>query len=175
MNKQQLYWLFQISGWSTLALLNIFGIAFLSPRFLPIMALPIIAESVYFFLVTHVYRNLSKRLEWLQLQTIDLIPKVLLSIVGMAVTVYFVRVGTSLVLDLYSPELLSPSNLLGNISANIFILIMWSSVYFAFHYIEKNTQSLKYEVAMNEMKLNQLKAQINPHFIFNFLLFTFNQ
>ena len=60
-------------------------------------------------------------------------------------------------------------NLLGNVIANVIILILWSSVYFAFHYFEKNTQSLKYEVAMNEMKLNQLKAQLNPHFIFNAL------
>jgi two-component system LytT family sensor kinase len=80
-----------------------------------------------------------------------------------------VRVGISFSLDLYSGEMLSTINILGNVTANIIIMIIWSSVYFTFHYIEKNTQSLKYEVAMNEMKLNQLKSQINPHFIFNAL------
>ena len=35
--------------------------------------------------------------------------------------------------------------------------------------LESNTRSLKYEAAMNEMHLNQLKSQLNPHFIFNAL------
>ena len=108
-------------------------------------------------------------MEWLQLPTTQLIPKVLLSIVLMSITVYLVRIGISFSLDLYSSEMLSAINILGNVTANIIIMIIWSSVYFTFHYIEKNTQSLRYEVAMNEMKLNQLKSQINPHFIFNAL------
>jgi LytS/YehU family sensor histidine kinase len=106
---------------------------------------------------------------WLQLPTTKLIPKVLLSIVLMSITVYLVRVGVSFTLDLYSTEMLSAVNILGNTAANIFVLSIWSAVYFVFHYFEKNTQALKYEVAMNEMKLNQLKSQINPHFIFNAL------
>jgi len=169
MIKQRLYWIFQVTGWSVYALLNIVGISFQSTHFTPVMALPIIAESIYFFGITHVYRSLSKRMLWLQLPTTKLIPKVLLSIVLMAITVYLVRVGVSFTLDLYSTEMLSAVNLLGNTAANIFILSTWSAVYFIFHYFEKNTQALKYEVAMNEMKLNQLKSQINPHFIFNAL------
>lgn len=108
-------------------------------------------------------------MEWLQLPTTQLIPKVLLSIVLMSITVYLVRVGVSLSLGIYSNEMFSAINIAGNVTANVIIMIIWSSIYFAFHYFEKNTQSLKYEVAMNEMKLNQLKAQINPHFIFNAL------
>jgi len=169
MNKQILYWIFQITGWSIYALLNIIGISIQSTHFAPIMALPIIAESLYFFLITHIYRSLSKKMEWLQLPTTKLIPKVILSIVLMSITVYLVRVGVSFSFDLYSSEMFSAINILGNVTANIIIMIIWSSVYFTFHYIEKNTQSLKYEVAMNEMKLNQLKSQINPHFIFNAL------
>jgi len=169
MNKQKLYWIFQIGGWSTYALLNIAGISFQSAHFTTNMALPIIAESLYFFLITHIYRNLSKKHEWLQLPTAELIMKVMLSITGMSVSVYFVRIGTSFLLNIYSSEMLSVVNITGNVIANIIILTIWSSIYFAFHYLEKNTQSLKYEVAMNEMKLNQLKSQINPHFIFNAL------
>ena len=169
MNKQRLYWIFQITGWSIYALLNILGVSFQSTHFTPLMALPIIAESVYFFGITHVYRSQSKKLLWLQLPTTKLIPKVILSIVGMSISVYLVRVSTSFILDLYSSDMLSAINILGNTAANIFILSIWSAVYFVFHYFEKNTQSLKYEVAMNEMKLNQLKSQINPHFIFNAL------
>jgi len=169
MNKQRLYWIFQITGWSIYALLNILGISFQSTHFTPIMALPIIAESLYFFLITHIYRILSKKMDWLQLPTTQLIPKVLLSIVLMSITVYLARVGVSFSLELYSSEMFSVTNITGNVIANIIIMIIWSSIYFAFHYFEKNTQSLKYEVAMNEMKLNQLKSQINPHFIFNAL------
>lgn len=156
-------------GWSIYALVNISGISFQSARFSASMALPIIAESVYFFLITHIYRNLSKKMGWLLLPGTQAVPKVFFSIIFMSVTVYLVRVGVAFLLSLYSSDMLSVINFLGNVTANLIILIIWSSIYFAFHYFEKNTQSLKYEVAMNEMKINQLKAQINPHFIFNAL------
>ncbi|MEN8249144.1 MAG: histidine kinase [Bacteroidota bacterium] len=169
MNKQKLYWIFQIVGWSFYALLNITGISLQSTHFIPAMAWPIVFESFFFFFTTHTYRRLSKKKVWLQLPTTKLMSWAIVHIVALSVTVYFVRVGASYVFNLYSSEMLSLTNILGNLSANFIVLIIWSSVYFAFHYFEKNTQSLKYEVAMNEMKLNQLKSQLNPHFIFNAL------
>ena len=108
-------------------------------------------------------------MEWLKLPTTELVPKLLLGIIVLSITVYILRIGVSYVLDLYGPDMFSLINILGNVMANTFVLIIWASIYFTFHYYEKSTQSLKYEVAMNEMKLNQLKAQINPHFIFNAL------
>jgi LytS/YehU family sensor histidine kinase len=38
-----------------------------------------------------------------------------------------------------------------------------------FHYVESYNSSLKYDAAINEIKLNRLKSQLNPHFIFNAL------
>jgi LytS/YehU family sensor histidine kinase len=49
------------------------------------------------------------------------------------------------------------------------LYVVWATVYFLYHYLESNNRSLKYEAAMNEMYLNQLKSQLNPHFIFNAL------
>ena len=108
-------------------------------------------------------------MEWLKLPTTELVPKLLLGIIVLSITVYLLRIGVSYALDLYGSDMFSLINILGNVMANTFVLIIWASIYFTFHYYEKSTQSLKYEVAMNEMKLNQLKAQINPHFIFNAL------
>lgn len=38
-----------------------------------------------------------------------------------------------------------------------------------YHYVESYNTSLKYDAAIYEIKLNRLKSQLNPHFIFNAL------
>jgi hypothetical protein len=40
---------------------------------------------------------------------------------------------------------------------------------FAYHYFNEYNKSLKYEASMVEIELNNLKSQLNPHFIFNAL------
>jgi two-component system LytT family sensor kinase len=40
---------------------------------------------------------------------------------------------------------------------------------FIIHYLERYNATLKYEALKNEIELNNLKSQLNPHFIFNAL------
>ena len=140
-----------------------------APNFTAEMAIPIVIESIFLLIITHLFRLFSKKWQWLKLTVAKLLPKVSLAILLMALTVYFFRVLVSYGLGLYTPDLLNINNIIGNAIGNMIVLLIWSSIYFAYHYFERYNQSLKYEVAMNEMKLNQLKSQLNPHFIFNAL------
>src|SRR6267154_2258882 len=47
------------------------------------------------------------------------------------------------------------------------IFFLWSSLYFIYNYFERYNKSLKLEATVKEIELNNLKAQLNPHFIFN--------
>jgi LytS/YehU family sensor histidine kinase len=42
-------------------------------------------------------------------------------------------------------------------------------LYFTFHYFDQYNKGLKYEASMVQIELNNLKSQLNPHFIYNAL------
>ncbi|MCK6649086.1 MAG: histidine kinase, partial [Bacteroidia bacterium] len=52
-----------------------------------------------------------------------------------------------------------------------FVLFFWSLIYFLVHYIENykkaEIENLKWSASINEIELNKLKSQLNPHFMFN--------
>ncbi|MCF6359546.1 MAG: histidine kinase [Cyclobacteriaceae bacterium] len=169
MNKKRAYWAIQSIGWSLYAIILLFGGYVVSSKFQLLMAVPIMVEAAFFFIFTHFFRLLNKKWNWFQLPVLKLLPKMLASIFIMAVPIYFIRVFVSFLLDIYSPTLLSTTNIVGNVIGNFFALFLWTSLYYAFHYFERYNLSLKYEVALNKMELDRLKSQLNPHFIFNAL------
>ncbi|MEL7148374.1 MAG: histidine kinase, partial [Bacteroidota bacterium] len=49
------------------------------------------------------------------------------------------------------------------------LYLLWIIIYFIFHIFDRTNKALQYEAAINEFELNNLKTQLNPHFIFNSL------
>ncbi len=170
MNKQKLYWIFQIGGWSSYAILTIIAAPIITENQLdtPTLVL-LISEPIFFFLITHAYRGTIIRREWLSKGMRWLIPRVIVSTIVMGFGIYLLRIGTGYLLGIFSAELYQLTTFLGLTTTNAFVLFLWSLFYFIYHYFERFNISLKYEAALNEIELNHLKSQLNPHFIFNAL------
>lgn len=64
-------------------------------------------------------------------------------------------------------------NVLLFIMTRTIIFVLWSTVYFTYHFFQKSRneeiKNLQLEATRNEIELNNLKSQLNPHFMFNAL------
>ncbi len=95
----------------------------------------------------------------------------------MGVTIYFLRIPVNLILGRsFDPTIefnitpaLNITQILGQSSFYAFLFFLWTVFYFTYHYFERYNKSLKYDASMIEIELNNLKSQLNPHFIFNAL------
>ncbi|OEK07038.1 sensor histidine kinase [Roseivirga misakiensis] len=177
MRKKRLYWAFQILGWGAYVLLNIFTLSLnpqaLQPEIIRISRIEILLHTpIMLFFSHYLIRKVIIQRNWLQINIGRVIPRILgliliaaLSVQIVSLTLYWM-VGTISLDDELSILL---SDILFALLNFLIMFIIWSTIYFLYHFLESNNRSLKYEAAMNEMHLNQLKSQLNPHFIFNAL------
>ena len=174
MNKTRLYWLCQIGGWSLYALFQIFFIYLadlynseynLLDNKLIISHVLLVVLSI---LTSHFYREFIIRWGWLKKFTRELIPKIILASLFLGTVTVAYMVTVSGILGNLIPERdLSLLYLLGNLFGFTILYLIWSLIYFMYHYVESYNKSLRYEAYINEIRLNKLKSQLNPHFIFN--------
>jgi sensor histidine kinase YesM len=130
-----------------------------------------VVEGILCIVVTHAFRNRLKHWKWLYQPMHKLIPGVLAALFIMGLIVYFLTIPVNFVLGrLFNPRTAFDLQLILRQSSFYFILFFWwTVVYFAYHYFNEYNKSLKYEATMIEIELNNLKSQLNPHFIFNAL------
>lgn len=169
MTKQNLYWTFQIIGWSAYAALNIFFLLLAdSLEFKKITSQIIFA--LWFLISTHFFRIYIKKNNWLKISLTGLLPRMLLASFLLAISNYIVFILCLVILNIinYSEDF-SPFSILTYVFATMVFYFLWTLVYFIYHYVDNYNKSLKYEAAINEIELNKLKSQLNPHFIFNAL------
>lgn len=168
--KKRLYWTLQILIWASYALLQI--IVYSIEKDIPTRRIIFfVIEALLCFGVTHVFRFVVNKLNWLNLSVPKMIPRVLASVFVMGFIIYFLRVPPSVALDVVNVQRLAldPKEILGFGLWYVFLMFVWTLFYFTYHYIERYNKSLKYEASMIEIELNNLKNQLNPHFIFNAL------
>ncbi len=169
MDKKSLYWTLQIIGWTIYGLLNIY-LVFLGERLSTEGAIGQLILVPFYIIITHLYRNFIIRKGWLQLLIQKLVLRVIIACLVLSILNYAFLFFISSTLGLITPE--EDFNLIVifiSILANLILYFLWSLFYFMYHYVENYNRSLKYNAAMNEIELNNLKSQLNPHFIFNAL------
>jgi two-component system LytT family sensor kinase len=171
LNKIKLYWTCQVIGWGgyvfLIGLLNKLSGNELDGA----LILNTFSTFAIGLLSSHFYRNLILRYHWLRLNIPRLIPRVLLMSVLMATLFYFLHSFVSEIVIAHrtvSYKFLDVFQNVLNLTANY---VLWSLLYWLFHFIEnykkEEIKNLKWQAAKNEIELNKLKSQLNPHFIFN--------
>lgn len=173
MNRNQLYWKFQFSGWFIWALneallyTNQYGWKW------EWIFSSLVNISLAIFL-THVYRKISHQFRWQDLPLITLIQVNLVALIFMSACLVALNIPLDYIFlsENYAIEL-SPFIIL-----QIFLnfakpIAIWQLIYFFFQYsnkkleMERENDQLERTILETESKV--LRAQMNPHFVFNAL------
>ncbi|MCJ7552459.1 MAG: histidine kinase [Ignavibacteriaceae bacterium] len=168
--RKKLYWLSQICGWSLFVLVNLIIIS----NYQDIPLERIIVWIILGFLgiiITHFLRSVIRKNGWLDLPLKKIIPRVLISSLIAAIIIYALTTCFSIILGSFrSEEYRWISSVAGIINLSG-ISLVWTLIYFSLHYLENyqkaEIESLIWESAVKDFEIKTLKAQLNPHFMFN--------
>jgi len=116
------------------------------------------------------FRNYIIKHGWLNKSPVKLVPSVLLATLILGISNYVYQMILAIFLSIAN---LTSDFSIATILAFLFSMwlfyIVWALIYFIYIYFERINQSLKNEAAIYEIELNNLKSQLNPHFMFNAL------
>jgi two-component system LytT family sensor kinase len=167
--KQNIYWICQISGWTFYTVMNLL--------FFKLSYNTTVKDVLNYMIwlpvgisVTHLFRFLILKFNVLNLRILSQIPIVIIFSVINSILFFTLAVGIAKLFGIitYEIELVAAISSIVSLTG---IFSCWSLIYFGFHFFEnyKRTeiQSLKLEANTKEIELNQLKSQLNPHFMFN--------
>jgi sensor histidine kinase YesM len=167
MTRRTVYWLCQIGGWSLYCIINLFFLL-LGKDISANYYLFVLLSTAYLLVFSHLFRLYIHKRDWLHLSTGKLLPRLLMGILVISVLTNLFQANTNIVLrGSFSAFNLTQSVL--DILTNLVLFSLWTFIYIGYHYVERYNATLKYEAAINEMTLNRLKSQLNPHFMFNAL------
>lgn len=168
--KQRLYWSLQIGGWLLYAVVQIVSSIIASGGTSSDRVIFLFFDSLLCLLVTHFARLILRPNGWLNIGMPRLILRVLFMSLVLALAFYFLRMPLAYLLGIYDYEVLFDLERIGGMSlVYAVIFFLWYVFYFTYHYFDRYNRSLKYEASMVQIELNNLKSQLNPHFIFNAL------
>jgi hypothetical protein len=168
-NKQRLYWSLQVGGWLSYAVVQIVASIIVSGG-TSSDRIFLFFESFLGLLVTHIARVLLVPGKWLSIDMPRLIVRVLSTALLLGFVLYFLRIPLSYLLGIYDEEVVFEADrILGFSFVYAIIFFVWYVLYFTYHYFDQYNKSLKYEASMVQIELNNLRSQLNPHFIFNAL------
>ncbi|WP_199141059.1 sensor histidine kinase [Pedobacter sp. ASV12] len=175
-----LYWKCQLIGWS-LAALYWALVGYLGSNFSFILGIfHFFGDLCIYIIPTHLFRNLSKQQHWEQLKPKKLLPIVLLAILLLG-TIFMVLTITKnyWFRTFWEPGFLGSFALYFEQSwlvtwmTGVRLMCIWILAYYLYHYaqaeIRASKESARLSLIAKNAQLDNLTAQLNPHFFFNSL------
>lgn len=178
LQSNKFYWLIQFLGWGAYMLIT-FGLSYIGGGVFLTQKL----LFYYLFSVTmsvagaHLLRFAILKFNWLDKPIWQIIMSSILS--ALMVAILFEAVQSAYHLYVVAPDFYkSQVDYFGidfafGVFFSFIIFSLWFGIYYAYLFIEKSRQqeikNLQFEASRNEIELKNLRAQINPHFLFNSL------
>lgn len=170
MSKRTIYWICQVGGWLFFVLFNIL-LSRLSNEFDINVAKNMAVLFVFGIIVSHLYRNVIVRMGWLKINILQLFPRVVIAVAFFATIMEMGQFSVDWLIGIADNQRYRLDSVLYNGFQLAILLFFWSVIYFLVHYIENykkaEIENFKWQASINEIELNKLKSQLNPHFMFN--------
>lgn len=174
--KRTIYWILQVGGWMLWSVvLGLWNYIYLELYLFPTSTITLVL-FVGGLALSHFYRSLILSWDWLKMDVFKLLPRVILAaLVFSILNSLFIASFIDLYLDDYLQKILvwPFASLIGFISYFFILYLLWSAIYLTYHYLvnyeKQEIRNLRLSAANKEMELNNLKNQLNPHFMFNAL------
>ena len=182
LNKAKIYWYCQFGGWFVFILIEL--ITYINETGFAIgLIINAMVNWIVCILLTHFYRLIIIKANWLVLPLKKLIPRGVFMIVLISVPLTLINI----VLDFYTvPSDTENYNIQDAILSQIDFarlpifffnlskyVFLWAIIYHFFLFWERllKTETDKFELQaiLKETQYNNLKTQLNPHFLFNSL------
>jgi len=170
------YWLCQVCGWGTYAVIFSFFYYTIRTKEQPFFFENLFLECLLGLIITHLMRNLIRSLGILKLTLSKQISNLVIITFTFSFIYAFISVLVEglLKIDVETQRIYSLFNRTLRSSVGTFLfLLIWNLIYFTYHYITKSRNEqldrVRLESLVKELELKTIKAHINPHFIFNAL------
>jgi sensor histidine kinase YesM len=175
-----LYWKCQVIGWSVAALYWSYQ-GYINGGFNFLLgSVKFVFDISLYIMITHLYRNFALKHKWQNLGLRELIKRIIpaafvLGITYLLVTSLDVYYFSVLFRPGYSQSfsLFFKNNGVVTFIAGMRLMSIWLLAYHLYHYAQREInitkENARLELITRDAQLNNLSAQLNPHFLFNSL------
>lgn len=169
--QKKIYWLFQLLGWSAYSFI-IFLVLYVEDKLSWNGAALLVLFSILGILLSHFMRLLFLRFNFFEFKPGPLIPRVVAVAFGAGI---LFQLFYSLVASFLNRSTLPESWLeaLVEVLLITFLFMIWIIIYFSYHFLRKSRieeiKNLQLADSQKEIELQNLRTQLNPHFLFNAL------